>query len=97
MARILVVVRGSLKDTFLSDRHKAQLAELAPTHFEFFDDSGGKKMDEAGYRQLLMQTKPEIVITAWQSPQLTAAVHKSFPSVKYLCHLTGTLKAITTA
>lgn len=97
MVRILVAVRQSLKDTFLTAAHKAQLAGLAATHFEFFDDSGGKRMSEDEYIALLTKTQPEIVVTAWHSPQFTAKVQQTCPSVKYICHMCGTLKGITTA
>ncbi|MGH7146211.1 MAG: hydroxyacid dehydrogenase [Planctomycetota bacterium] len=97
MVRILVVLRASLRDTFLNEHAKGLLAELAPTHFEFFDDAAGRRMDEAAYIALLQRLQPEIVVTAWQSPQFTPAVQKACPSVKYICHLCGTLKAITTA
>lgn len=50
--------------------------------------------DEAGYSALLKETDAEITITGWGSPLLTTGVMDANPQLKYMAHMTGTVRAM---
>ncbi len=51
------------------------------------------KMTPERYARLLAESGAEIVVTSWGSPKLTLAALRAAPSLKYMIHLAGTVKA----
>jgi len=46
------------------------------------------------YSEQLAASRPEIVITGWGSPCLTAALWAAHPQVRYVCHVAGTVRSV---
>ena len=53
----------------------------------------GASMDEDAYSEALQEAGAEIVITGWDSPTITVRTLEANPQLRYMCHLTGTLRA----
>ena len=47
---------------------------------------------EDGYARFLKEQDAEIIITGWGSPMLTGKVYAANPQLKYMAHLTGTVR-----
>ena len=52
----------------------------------------GVSMDEEAYSDALQEAGAEIVITGWDSPMLTVRTLEANPQLRYMCHLTGTVR-----
>lgn len=48
--------------------------------------------NRADVLRLLRNVDPEVVVTSWSSPQLTEEVLKELPSLRYVCHTSGSVR-----
>lgn len=79
-----VMVVGRNFEQFLTAEMMEELHDLL--NLQLFNNA---KFSEAEYNELLKDHNAEIVITGWNSPQLTSTITKQNPQLKYMCNLTG--------
>jgi phosphoglycerate dehydrogenase-like enzyme len=92
MKRILIAMPQSTVNAMIAASERRALDEMgAVWHCELNRDS-----TEEEYGRVLAETQPEIVMTGWSSPKLTARLLEAHPQIKYLVNLTGELKAYVT-
>lgn len=82
-----VLTMGRSVDQFISPDQMERLKSLANLTI-------GKAIpkDEDGYARYLRDRNAEIIITGWGSPMLTEKVYAANPQLKYMAHLTGTVR-----
>lgn len=90
MTRVLLCVGGSV-EKFLTSEMLADLADKTELEMR-----NGIEKDEQVYSTAIREAGAEIVITGWGSPLLTSTILGDNPQVKYMCHLTGGLRANVT-
>ena len=84
-----VLTMARAVDQFITPDQMARLKSLVNlTYPDAFDKS------EEGYSELLRGLDAEIVLTGWGSPPLTVKVLDANPQLKYMAHLTGTVRQI---
>ena len=88
MANALMVV-GRNVEQFLTPQMRDELGRLVHVI-----DRNGEKLDEQAYIKTLRDTQAEIAITGWGAPFLSKAVAEANPQLKYMCNLTGGVRAM---
>lgn len=88
MAKILAAIPVGNQSKAFTEAMKAELNRVAPTAWA---DVGRDRTSEDQYRALLARERPEILMTFWGSPKLTASIHKENPQLKYVIHVSGEL------
>jgi len=86
---ILVAVAGKYLSEIFPPSLKQELNALGRVHY--WDFLTGKGLDRELDRRL-RETQAEILVTCWESPRFTAAAQRHNSSLKYLCHLAGSLR-----
>jgi len=84
MKKNAVMVVGRNVEQFLTTEMIEELEAFL--NLKLFNDT---KFDEESYSQLLSDNDAEIVITGWNSPQLTPKIMAQNPQLRYMCNLTG--------
>lgn len=87
--KILVATAQRTVDVLMRPDARERLQKV--TDVAWRQDLDHKAAPEA-YAKALADVKPEIVMTGWQSPLLTAAMLQDNPQIKYVVNLTGELK-----
>ncbi len=89
MTRILVAFRKHMWDMPFDEELRTELNSLGEVNWA---DVGDGATSEEEYGKLLAARKPDILVTFWGSPQLTVQLLEANPQIKYLCHISGTVR-----
>ncbi|MCH6259102.1 hydroxyacid dehydrogenase [Puniceicoccaceae bacterium K14] len=49
---------------------------------------------EEGWKGILKECEPEIILAAWKTPTIPEDYHESLPSLKYVCYLPGSIRKL---
>ena len=85
--RCLAAVTPLVHDKFLTPAHLAELEECTD-----FKAVIREQWTQEEFRSLLLDFKPEILVTGWHSPKLTEDLCREAVSVKALFHTAGTVR-----
>jgi len=88
--RILVCIPGSFLDDFFSPAARSELLSLGDVMVR--TDLRAPHDNEA-YNALIREFRPEILVTGWGTPRLKAETVLEVPELKYMCHVTGSIRA----
>ncbi len=91
MKRNALMIVGRGVDQFFTDEMMAQLHSLLNVTIR-----NNEKLDEQAYSEALTDASAEIVITGWNSPVLTQVIIDQNSQLKYMCNLTGSVRAMVT-
>jgi len=88
--RILVCIPGTFVERYFPEETRAEI--LGFGEVEFRNDLRVQE-DEEAFSALVREFKPEILITGWGSPCLHADTARATAELKYMCHVTGSVRA----
>lgn len=89
--RIGIVLAGWERKDFLPPDLESELSSISSDlHFLDPDTLEG---DDA-WVNWLKSTEPEILVSAWMTPRLPEDLKDQVPSLKYVCHVTGSVKGL---
>jgi phosphoglycerate dehydrogenase-like enzyme len=89
--RIGIVLAGWERTDFLPQELEAELSSISSDlHFLDPDTLDG----EDAWVAWLESTAPEILVSAWMTPRLPEDLQERVPSLKYVCHLVGSVKGL---
>jgi phosphoglycerate dehydrogenase-like enzyme len=89
--RIAVVLAGWERTDFLPPDLESELSSIS-SDLHFLDP---ETLDgEDAWVNWLEKTAPEILVSAWMTPRLPDDLPERIPSLKYVCHLVGSVKGL---
>lgn len=87
--KICVVLDDWERESFIPPAVEAELRSISP-HITFAE---GKDFPEGeGWLEWLASESPEILLSGWMTPKLPENCLQAVPSLKYVCHLVGSIK-----
>ena len=99
MSRILLAVHPQWYGVILEEKGVEELRALPGVEEVVRDDSipYGEYTSEAESAVLarrLSETGADVLVTCWYTPKLTLEGYRANPRLRYLCHMSGTVKGI---
>jgi phosphoglycerate dehydrogenase-like enzyme len=96
-AKILVAVSESFLPTVMSDADRRRLDGLGEVLWRGDIDRGPNELAaraaaSAALLDVLADVQPEVLVSFWNTPKVSAEALQRAPSLKYICHLGGTLR-----
>lgn len=89
--KICVVLDDWERESFIPPGVEAELKTIS-SRISFAE---GKDFPEGkGWLEWLKEESPEILLTGWMTPELPESCREEVPSLKYVCHLVGSIKGI---
>lgn len=77
-------------DSFFASEAVEEMNAICDTSLRFDLDA---KCSQEAYAAAIQTTNPEILTTAWDSPKLTGEMTRGVSSLRYLCHVCGSVRA----
>ena len=98
-AKILVVVSEKFLPTVMTEADRQRLDALGEVVWRKDIDRGPldpviREQRAKEFLGVLKELQPEILVSFWNTPTVLAAAADDVPSLKYVCHLAGTVRGL---